>query len=626
MLLPLLQLSLPTSMGPTTAQRLVDLVCEGQVDAAFELFENAQREAESSKLAPAWAFAGACVHAQAGHINKAVRLIKDMLTVDGPDLDANLKAMAQLKLTELFTVSGQLDEARQTLQPAKVDSNWTFWSQYIQATWDLMEGRMSSAVQRLSSIETPRLPTTTSVDPLISVGIELLKCEVLLESGRVTEAQEGLARASALVNARKLAVFHPALSNLNQEITLLTTQYTPTTDRASEEFRTWSPLDIAQMRRVRGREFAIAMDRINAERILQDIEVGTPPTLLARLITADIRASFEPVVSGNTPRATCVASESSFVAQTEAMADASPIVSGSENIWTVLAQTVIAVRNANASSSPAERSQTEQLLNEAILVATQNGMTRYQVRLEALRASVEPHYQIEWLEKRGQLTRFVKYDAESFTRRITGRSPLGIQAPEESATVKIRSNTSDEPADLEINEPDGMILLGGERLPIVSGSVLFRILTHLALSRGQAVSKSQLVQAVWDKPYKSEDHDTLVYNAIRRLRMYLPIESSEAGYNMPETMTWDYIPSTNTERTVGHQKLSSRQTQIIDYIRTLPQTSAHRGQLVEGLGISPRTALRELTRLASTGMLERVGAGRSARYVLNTTADTEAAN
>ena len=56
MLLPLLQLNLPIS-----AERMVELVCEGQVDAAFELFENAHAktisgDAESSKLAPAWTF------------------------------------------------------------------------------------------------------------------------------------------------------------------------------------------------------------------------------------------------------------------------------------------------------------------------------------------------------------------------------------------------------------------------------------------------------------------------------------------------------------------------------------------------------------------------------------------
>lgn len=615
MLLPLLQLNLPIS-----AERMVDLACEGQVDAAFELFENAQREAESSRLTPAWTFAGACVHAQAGHINKAIRLIKDMLTAEGTGLDENVKSMAQLKLVELLTVSGQIDEARQTLESFSVDSRWTFWSQAIRATWDLMEGQANAAWDRLNSIETPRLQDMTTTDPLIAVGIEILKSEVALELGQISQAQESLVRATNIVNIRKLGLFHPAISNLTQEISILTTHYTPSTERASEEFRSWSPMDIALMRRGRGREFAIAMDRANAERILQDIEVGTPATLLPRVITADIRASFEANVSPWTPRATCIASENSFAETT----GGTSVTNGTQNLWSFVAMTVIAVRNLSDSTPNDERIRTEQMLNQAIASCAQTGMTRFQVRLEALRASVEPHYQMEWLEKRGQLTRFVKNDAESFTRRITGRSPLGIQAPAESTAVKIRSNAGEEPADLEINEPDGMILLGGERLPIVSGSVLFRILTHLALSRGQAVSKSQLVQAVWDKPYKSEDHDTLVYNAIRRLRMYLPIESSEAGYAMPESMTWDYIPAISTERTVGDQKLSTRQSKIIDFIRTLPQSSAHRGQLVDGLGMSPRTALRELTRLASTGALERVGAGRSARYVLNTTTGTSA--
>ncbi len=601
----------------------------GELDNAFEAYESAHRMGSISGTEPLSSTLGTIVHAEAGHLNRAIKIASEAVTLWQAQAEAaDQTTIAELILAELQAVTGNSQEAERLLTPALVQEatarGFKFWPTLIQATSALVAGRPAQALAMMETVSAPYIPGSDQQDPLISISLDLFRTELAIECGFPLKASVFLARAQDQIKASGARVMVPRTEVLVAELQMLSNYAETPTGAGEIPPRDWSPLELGTYRRARGRAFALIGEREGVERSIQDIEIGTPATLAPRLDTQDLLVAVGKIEAVNSPRAFAMGAQFNhtlnWLHRERAEESNTPWGSIGRTIESVRATEQMEVDRDGGAS--ADQLKVENQLNQIIKELGQVGMGRYQTRFEALRAAVQPHYQMEWIEKRGKLTRFIRQDAENFARSVVGRSPLGISVSASDTPIKIRSVEAQEHADLEINEQEGIILLNGQRLPIVSGSVLFRILTHLALSRGHAVNKADLVRAIWDKPYNSAEHDTLVYNAIRRLRMYLPIESSEKGYRVPDALTWDYVPALphqNTVSTIESLNLSSRQSKILDFARMQPQRSVHRGQLVDGLGFSPRTALRELTALAGMGFLERVGAGRSARYVLNGT-------
>ncbi len=176
------------------------------------------------------------------------------------------------------------------------------------------------------------------------------------------------------------------------------------------------------------------------------------------------------------------------------------------------------------------------------------------------------------------------------SRNKTGQISLGI-----------------EKSDLVFDEDKSEIIWQDQAIPLHNQPILQRLLRSL-LANPQGVSKETIIETVWGFEYHPLHHDQMLYSTMGRLRDLIPVEMEEGRYKIPSAIKWTYL-SQNKEDSF---RLSPRQKKLMEIIEA--QNTLSRKEVVEALGVSERTALRELTNLVRMGLLQQIGAGRGVHY------------
>lgn len=165
--------------------------------------------------------------------------------------------------------------------------------------------------------------------------------------------------------------------------------------------------------------------------------------------------------------------------------------------------------------------------------------------------------------------------------------------------------------DLVIETGVEKVYFQGEEVTSLKNSILYKILVAIAQS-DSGLGKQDLIEQVWGYEYNPEIHDSLVFNNLRRLRDLVPVELSQGLYRISSHINWALI-TVGIQSDAPKSSLKDRQKEIMRLLQERQGPIARR-DLVEKLGISERTALRELTKLVELGVLTKHGQGRSVAY------------
>lgn len=251
-------------------------------------------------------------------------------------------------------------------------------------------------------------------------------------------------------------------------------------------------------------------------------------------------------------------------------------------------------------------------LISALDVTSTHGLMRlYSITLGLL-VVCDSHFELQWLEHLKGLEANDRVAIQDFFKAAIGNqlSTLYLVISNNRRDLSLEQKNSE--ADLIINQEAGDVIFNGQTLPLSGQSLLFLLLNHLARAQKQGLSKEEIISLVWGYTYESQIHDPLVYINIKRLRDLVPIEIHAGRYRISPEISWQFVvPAEMEDRKLN---LSPRQVSIVNYIQRNDDKSVSRSEIVELLGISPRTALRELTEMVDKKFLIRHGAGRSARY------------
>jgi tetratricopeptide (TPR) repeat protein len=254
-------------------------------------------------------------------------------------------------------------------------------------------------------------------------------------------------------------------------------------------------------------------------------------------------------------------------------------------------------------------------LIRALDLTSITGLTRlYSIALGFLVIG-DAHFEMQWLEHLKGLESQDRVAIQDFFKAAVGNqlSTLYLVISSNRRELSLEQDKSE--VDLVINQETGEVKFRNEILPISGQSILFLLLNQLARSQKQGLTKEEIIHNVWGYTYESSAHDPLVYINIKRLRDLVPIEIQGGRYRISPQISWQFVvPSEIEDRKLN---LTPRQVSIVSYIQKMDEKSASRSDIVSLLGISPRTALRELTEMVDKNYLTRHGAGRSARYTSN---------
>ncbi|OQW46615.1 MAG: hypothetical protein A4S09_05400 [Proteobacteria bacterium SG_bin7] len=251
-------------------------------------------------------------------------------------------------------------------------------------------------------------------------------------------------------------------------------------------------------------------------------------------------------------------------------------------------------------------------LVNALETTSANGLMRlYSISLGLL-VVCDNHFELQWLEHLKGLEANDRVAIQDFFKAAIGNqlSTLYLVISNNRRELSLEQKNSE--VDLTINQETGEVLFKGQSLPLSSQSLLFLLLNHLARAQKQGLSKEEIIRQVWGYNYEPHTHDPLVYINIKRLRDLVPIEIHAGRYRISPQISWQFVvPAEIEDRKLN---LTPRQVSIVNYIQRNEEKSISRADIVKLLGISPRTALRELTEMVVKKFLIRHGAGRSARY------------
>lgn len=174
--------------------------------------------------------------------------------------------------------------------------------------------------------------------------------------------------------------------------------------------------------------------------------------------------------------------------------------------------------------------------------------------------------------------------------------------------------------DLVIETATEKVYFQNEEVTILKNSILYKILVAIAQS-DSGLSKQELIEQVWGYEYDPETHDALVFNNLRRLRDMVPVVLIQGYYRIATHISWALITA-GIQSDLPISALKDRHKDVLRLLNQSPGTIARR-DLVEALGISERTALRELTLMVELGLLLKQGQGRSVAYELNKRSEAE---
>lgn len=283
-------------------------------------------------------------------------------------------------------------------------------------------------------------------------------------------------------------------------------------------------------------------------------------------------------------------------------------VLSSRNVWQNslmnLAQASIEYRQNNILSAQASA--------EACLkLAERAGLERVASIAFGLIATIDSQRQPQWINHLNSFETAERSWIENFFINAFGVNLFSGRWMFSSHEKKILSDETSVDSDLVIDQKHGRVKLFGELLPITGQSILFKLLVAIAYSQNQGLNKEEIAQQVWDYSYDPSIHDSLIYTNVRRLRELVPIELFDGKYRLSQSVRWVFL--TEEREATGKLDLTSRQREILALL-TEQNGTLHRRQLVEKLGISERTALRELTELVDMRVLIREGSGRSVAY------------
>ena len=170
---------------------------------------------------------------------------------------------------------------------------------------------------------------------------------------------------------------------------------------------------------------------------------------------------------------------------------------------------------------------------------------------------------------------------------------------------------------LLLTAPDGTFLKAAAVTP-----QLISFLQNVAQGRGR---KDQLIKAVWGYNYHPLRHDSLLYSAVAKLRRSLgPYEewlvNTDNGWRLKPEIQCDLKFDSMTilpaeELPVEPERFTPRQHMAIKELRRRGVWTIK--SYKEAYAISTMTAFRDLRYLLKSGVLIRVGKGRSTRYGLS---------
>ena len=163
--------------------------------------------------------------------------------------------------------------------------------------------------------------------------------------------------------------------------------------------------------------------------------------------------------------------------------------------------------------------------------------------------------------------------------------------------------------DLVVDLAREQMVLGGRTVGLEGRVLPARVLAELARQPGVAVPPERLFEAVWRRPYRTIDANTLQAH-ISMLRRMLgsaaAIELGALGYRLPRNVRCVVLEAARRPVRRGAQNT------IFDLARA--RGFIDRRTLRAWTGMSMASAHRELARLTAEGLLVRIGSGRGARY------------
>ncbi|MFN8846525.1 MAG: hypothetical protein ACK5W9_06710, partial [Bdellovibrionales bacterium] len=196
----------------------------------------------------------------------------------------------------------------------------------------------------------------------------------------------------------------------------------------------------------------------------------------------------------------------------------------------------------------------------------------------------------------------------AFYDSLLSKITIKATALTRNSSGQIQLDSTD--SDLILDEVKEEIIWQGQSYSIRNQPLLKRILRSM-FDRIEGLRKEELINEVWGLEYHPLHHDSMVYAAIARLRDQIPIEIRDGKYRLPSDIKVSLLSSNRLDSI----KLNERQRKILQSFEI--ENSIQRKYLVEKLGISERTALRELSELVRLGLLKQKGSGRGVHYVRN---------
>lgn len=254
---------------------------------------------------------------------------------------------------------------------------------------------------------------------------------------------------------------------------------------------------------------------------------------------------------------------------------------------------------------------------KGLLISESNGIERMAALFLKILSSYERSYTDDWLKTLTQL------EENGQIEILNVLENLGSEQRETSSytiTTKLGLRRA---ADLEevhncdyhiaLDLVHDRVYLSGQISDISHSPLQIRLL-NVILSAEAPITKEDLVQKVWGYEYHPLTHDSLVYTSIGRLREYIKIDFFRGGYRIDPSLQWMIV--TQSRQSQGAKlKLTERHQKIISLFGVSKEFIS-RNDLVEGLGMAERTALRDLVELVDLMVLERQGQGRGVKYSL----------
>lgn len=181
-----------------------------------------------------------------------------------------------------------------------------------------------------------------------------------------------------------------------------------------------------------------------------------------------------------------------------------------------------------------------------------------------------------------------------------------------------------------IEDREGFV--AGHRDVILFSSIKFTSQQTALLRALNAANatKASLIKSVWGYDYDPLRHDSLIYNAIAKLRKLLGefagwIVTTESGWHWDRSVqlqidVQEMLEPAKAVRFMAESRAPSSELNFrqIQSLRTIPKDSGWSVGLYKRIfNVSTMTAFRDLTYLHKKGLLIKTGRGRACRYLIS---------